>query len=126
MLIAKIGEFDITPLMIRNSYSVNDNPIMTEWTDGRGIKRYHDCGTSIAEGSFKIKPRTQAEYVALLNAMRNAKRGTAYEATLLMLNTNGYKRAFYHFDTDFSLNSYSDDRLWLNGIKFKVTETAND
>lgn len=122
MLLCKIGQYDLTPMMIRGSYSVNEVDSFKAWQNGYGRSRRSINGTKIA-GSFSFKPRTQEEYEEVVAKIEEAKNEEGItEASVYVLNKGIHRTIGCYFDIDMSLDSNGTDRLWMKAIKVNLEE----
>lgn len=70
MVLFKIGELDITPFIVLNSYNISSQPEFDTWYDGnrlerRAIKRWK------LKGSFEVKFFEQKDYQDFLHAIES-------------------------------------------------------
>lgn len=96
MQLFKIGDLDVTPFIVLNSYEVSKQPEYVEWKDGnstlrRGIKRWK------LKGSFNVKFFNKSDYSSFLSAIE----------TQLSSQTGGYNYALvYDNKTRTNRNAY--------------------
>ena len=82
MVLLKIGELDITPFIVLNTYEVSSQPEYNSWFDGNHVERRAVKRTRL-KGSFSVKFFKAKDYQDFLSAIETNKTlGDYLEATV--------------------------------------------
>lgn len=77
MVLFQVGQLDITPFIVLNSYKVSSQPLFETWTDGdclerRGVKRRK------LKGTFNVKFFSANDFSSFLDAVEAARTSGDY------------------------------------------------
>lgn len=81
MILAKLGDTDITNYINESSYKVNSEPVYNEWTDAN-YRKHRDEVRRRVTGSFDLAFVNDTQYNSFLTLLNNNKTGNVVSIKL--------------------------------------------
>lgn len=116
-----IGNYDLTPMILKDKYSVNQTNEYEEWKDGNG-KKHRVIYKKRIVGTIELLPQSNKEYENLIDAISKSETGSGSHIIRVFVNNLNKDEAiecYLTLDMDMSL---SNSRKWWRRVRLEIEE----